>query len=273
MGMGGSLFYAPSIPPRKEYNARAAHALHLPEEEPVLALYDDTLFGGAEDGFLITTERLCWKNIWEYPRQITWNELDPASISPGGGQVNLSGGQVNLDFDLTAGLAAFLIEMAARRRTPAIGPYRDAAPIAETPEAGALKGDRLISLARMYIGEFPDIFYHPSIPWSKSGRARSAHEAHLPENEPVAVLYDDTVFGSGEEGFLLTSRRLCWKNFSEEPTQLSWGEIEPSTIETRRNHVRIMNGAIQITGQPSLVPAVAKLLRAAAEEARRGTGI
>jgi len=147
MGMGGSLYYAPSIPVRKENNARDAHALHLPDEEPILVLYDDTLFGGAKDGFLITPERLCWKNIWEHPRQLAWPDIAPASILAGGGQVHIAGGYLNVDCELTGGLTAFLVEMAARRRSPAIGPYRDPALVPEAAEVwtgvdAALKGSR-----------------------------------------------------------------------------------------------------------------------------------
>jgi len=48
MGSASSVFYAPSIPHKKLGKARAVHALHLTDDDPILVLYDDTLFGGAE---------------------------------------------------------------------------------------------------------------------------------------------------------------------------------------------------------------------------------
>src|SRR4051812_44741867 len=87
LGMGSSMFYEPSIPPEKAANARRAHAMHLPEEETILALYDGTMFGGAQDGFLITPQRLCWKNFWEHPRQLPWDELDASTVSPQPGKI------------------------------------------------------------------------------------------------------------------------------------------------------------------------------------------
>ena len=72
LGMRDGVHYAPDIPPAKEAAARAAHAAHLPESEPVLVLYDDTAFGSAKNGFVITAERICWKNLFFHPHQIPW---------------------------------------------------------------------------------------------------------------------------------------------------------------------------------------------------------
>lgn len=61
---GADAFYlAPSIPPKKERNVRALHAAHLPAHEPILGLYDGTVFGAADNEFVITARRLCWRNI------------------------------------------------------------------------------------------------------------------------------------------------------------------------------------------------------------------
>src|SRR5262245_4439852 len=98
----------PSIPAEKERNARAVHRGHLPESEPILVLCDSTLLGGGDDGFLISTERLCWKNLWEHPRQIPWSEIDPARVERDGGAVAIAGGRISVGLELAAG-AALLI--------------------------------------------------------------------------------------------------------------------------------------------------------------------
>ena len=81
-GADDSLYLAPTIPPKRELGARLAHSAHLPANERVLALYDDTVFGTGEDGFVVTAQRLCWKNIKGEARSIEWRFLDPESVIP-----------------------------------------------------------------------------------------------------------------------------------------------------------------------------------------------
>jgi hypothetical protein len=270
MGLGNAVFYAPSIPPAKEAAARAAHLLHLPAGEPVLVLYDGTLFGGAENGFVVTPERLCWKNLLEHPRQIAWRELETASIVPGNGHVGVSGGAIQAMNELVPGIALFLVEMARRRGNPDAGPYRSGA---EAPPEGALLAvPHLTSLGRKHLGEVEDIYYHPAIPASKLKKARAMHAAHLAPAEVAAVLYDDTVFGSAEEGALLTPRRLCWKNLTSEPEHAEWHQIEPSSISSSGNLVYVAGRALQFTSRAPLCVPMAELLAALVTEIRGGKG-
>ena len=105
--------------------------------------------------------------------------------------------------------------MAGWRRHDPGGPYRRGADApADTAEGHAAAVARLTARVRPYLGEVEDLFYHPAIPASKLQRARGMHAAHLPRREAVAVLYDDTLFGSAEEGFVLTPHFFCWKNLS-----------------------------------------------------------
>jgi hypothetical protein len=268
MGMGSAVFYAPSIPPAKEAAARAAHALHLPESEPVLVLYDGTLFGGAENGFVVTPERLCWKNLLAHPRQIEWSELEAAAIVPGSGRIVVAGGVIDAMNELVPGIALFLVEMARRRGNPDAGPYRSGA---EASAEGALVAvPHLTALGRKHLGEVEDIYYHPAIPASKLKKARATHAAHLSAAEVVAVLYDDTVFGSAEEGMLLTPRRLCWKNLTSEPSHAEWHQIEPDSISASGNLVYVAGRALQLTSRTELCVPMAELLVALVAEVRGG---
>jgi hypothetical protein len=69
------LYLAPEIPHRKEVNARKVHAATLPAEEPLVLLYDDTVFGAADDGFVVTPVRLCWRNFTESPQSFRWGDV------------------------------------------------------------------------------------------------------------------------------------------------------------------------------------------------------
>lgn len=73
----GSVFFAPQIPEKKEDSARRAHIVHLPDPERILALYDGSMFGNQEGGFVITARRLYWKNKNETACSIMWRDIDP----------------------------------------------------------------------------------------------------------------------------------------------------------------------------------------------------
>src|SRR5262249_2068462 len=113
-GARNAVYYAPWVPREKEATARAVHGAHLPQTEPFLAVHAASGCGGAEAGFAVTAERLCWKNLFEHPRQIAWCELEPRSILAGGSHVAVAGGGVQLSGDLVEGAARFFADMAAR---------------------------------------------------------------------------------------------------------------------------------------------------------------
>jgi hypothetical protein len=272
LGEGGSVYYAPSIPPAKADHARRIHAQHLPESEALLVLYDGTVFGSAENGFVVTAARLCWKNLFEHPRQIEWSALDPAGVEPGDGSVLVAGGSIGTLSDVVpAAAAAFLHEMAARAGGGNAGPYRVGADRPHADDEGArVTLSRLVSLSRSYLGEVSDIFYHPAIPPAKLQKVRTTHRRHLPAAEEIAALYDATVFGSAENGFALTTRRLCWKNLADEPGSREWHEIDPDIVAPSGNLVHIGGAEIQLDERGDRVVRAAALIAAVAREARPG---
>lgn len=262
-----SVYYAPEIPPKKEAGARRAHALHLPEGEPILVLCDSTVFGGADDGFVITPARLCWKNLLEHARQIAWEELDPATIATLPDGVGVAGGKVLLDEATARGAAAALRELAARFGGPRADPYRGEASI-EGASGALLSVTRLVAVVRRQLGEIDGVYYAPTIPPRKLRQARETHRAHLAADEEIAALYDDTLFGSAEEGFVLTTARLCWKNIAEESATLPWASIEPPTIVVDQNRIQLGDRTLDVVMHAPLAPRVAALFAMLAREAR-----
>lgn len=266
IGMGGRVFYAPSIPPEIEATARFAHDRHLPDEEAILVLHDGTVFGSAEEGFLITQERFCWKNPWESARQLTWSELDRDAIKRETGKVILADGEIALSGEHVLGVSRFLLAMTGVTQGATLGPYRDL----KRPSALAmatLPGERILELAHDLVGDVRNVFYARAIPEAKLRRARAAHAAHLPSDEPVAMLYDDTYFGSAEEGLLLTSKRLCWKTYAEPATQLPWGVIDTETISASGAYLEVMGAELKLSSWSDLSGRMALLLRKIVEEA------
>jgi len=271
MGEVDPVYHAPSIPRAKEERARRVHAQHLPESEPILVLYDGTVFGSAENGFVVTAARLCWKNLLEHPRQIGWSEIDPASVEPDDdGGIVVAGGSINAIGGLApAAAAAFLREMAARAGAGSDGPYRlGAVRPRDGDEDAPITLSRLVSLSRSYLGEAADVFYHPAIPPAKLAKVRATHRRHLPAGEEIAALYDDTLFGGAAEGFALTTRRLCWKSLADEADAREWRQIAPDTIAPSGNLVRVNEAAIQLNTGSERVVRVAALIAVVVREAR-----
>ena len=60
-----NVFLFEHIPSKKLTNAKQKYAFEMGNDEDVVLLYDDTLFGTAKKGFLLTTKRLYSKNILE----------------------------------------------------------------------------------------------------------------------------------------------------------------------------------------------------------------
>jgi hypothetical protein len=265
-----SLYVAPLIPADKEERARRVHALHLPPSEPVLALYDATLFGSAENGFLLTPERICWKNVLEHPRQVAWAELDGARVAAREDRVEIAGGFVRVA-DAAAPVAARVVvafaAFAAAHRGAAGSPYRrlgDAAPDGV---------GRLVRLARTHVGEIASMHYDPAIPAAKLRNARVVHAASLGVEERVAVLYDDTLFETGQEGFLLTPRTLCWKNLVGPPESRPWPTLRREDVQlggASGTVLHVSGVALSISIGAELVARVAALLWSVIGEAAHG---
>lgn len=112
--------------------------------------------------------------------------------------------------------------------------------------------DAVLALLRQHFAGADSISLCPSIPGKKELGAREAHARHLPTNERVLMLFDDTVFGSGDEGFLVTSRRLCWKNAADRPRMVEWKQLDPDSMYADRRRLVLGTHAIEITGDESV---------------------
>ncbi len=265
LGPEPSVHFAPDIPPHKEEGARGVHRSYLPATEPIVVLYDGTLFGSAENGFVLTPERICWKNLLEHSRQVSWADLDPTTVSAEKDAIAIArGGVSQVDPELAAGTVRLILAMMERYVRPDAGPYRNHADAAEIP--------RLTALGRRLVGELEDVYYHPAIPPRMLENALAIHAGHLEAGEPVAILYDDTVFGGAKEGFLITPRRLCWKNTASDPEAIEWQHIPPETLEVEGSRVHILGAIIQLTTNEHLAAPVASLFGAIAGEARGTAG-
>ena len=242
------VYLKPDIPPRKLRSAREAH--HL-AEELILVLYDDTMFGSGKDGFVLTASGIHWKNFLEEPQCISYAQLDPETLSVSGFIFELAGGQINIT--MSRGLQDILLELLQKL---AKGGQQDAE---SGPSAAMSLAQQISREALAVLGKADKVFIHPNIPPRKLSTVRKIHAGSLEEGEPILVLFDNTVFGGGSEGFLITPQRLCWRNTAKQPNAVRWTRLDRFTIQAEKKQVMLHKHEISMNTQAELTGAAAEL--------------
>ena len=114
LGTRDSLYFDGSIPEKKLNAALETHGKSIGR---VLVQYDDTLFGGADDGFVLTGTALHWKNLAEEPQAVRWSDLDPATLGTEDSAVKVGSQKIDLVLEqgqaMIAELARLIADLAA----------------------------------------------------------------------------------------------------------------------------------------------------------------
>ena len=117
LGAHDSLYFEGNIPKGK---LKAAYETHGANIGRVLVQYDDTLFGGADDGFVLTGAMLHWKNLAEDPKALRWSDIDPATVGAVDNSVTVGDQKIDVVLDqgkpMIAGLVRLVGELAAWAR-------------------------------------------------------------------------------------------------------------------------------------------------------------
>ena len=138
-----SVSVCPHIVPKREQAFRTVHAVHLPERERILALFDATPFGSGEEGFVITAKRICWKNPGELANAIEWCDVESDVISPEPPRLFLGNESILIDDEAALDACADVFHLLALSST--------------IPQPG-LSGRILATLSNVpdYYGEFAE---------------------------------------------------------------------------------------------------------------------
>ncbi len=116
----------------------------------------------------------------------------------------------------------------------------DAARIPMTEES-------VLDLLRQHFGDgIESVFVCPHVPPKKERAARRAHASHLPAHERILALHDATLLGGGDEGFVVTVRRLCWKNPGQPARSIEWQDLAPDSLFVDGSRVWVDGDAIVI---------------------------
>jgi len=82
-------------------------------------------------------------------------------------------------------------------------------------------------------GQIDRLFFMEGIPPKRLANAKQSYAQGFEADEVPIFLWDDTVFGSAKDGFLLTDRRLYQKNFTEDASSSELSEIVDFDISTK----------------------------------------
>lgn len=155
----------------------------------------------------------------------------------------------------------------------------------ETPEVGedcvAMNDTAIVAYLRPLLTGIYSTWVHPTIPEKKVANVRKAQGPHLPPQETILALYDGTAFGSASDGFILTSKRLAWKNQLEDPHFLEWSHVDEDEVYVEEDKIvvgRARLDTLYSDDDESLytwVEAIQTLARSARppEERRRGASV
>lgn len=120
------------------------------------------------------------------------------------------------------------------------------------------------TISDLVVQHFPDRSFvkRPTEEHSLLPRLRKIHHDHLPKDEPVLGFYDDTLMGSGKSGFVITHKRLCWKNTLFPPQYILWQHLITDDLKTDDKKVSFMRAEISITLNDSVLDCLPAFLKA-----------
>ncbi len=164
----------------------------------------------------------------------------PVAKGPGGGKkVNIAGKSAASGSVMAAATSSL------RNRPAAV--EEDEEEDEDDDEEFEWTEENIVAYARECLGEHDSLFYDPNIPGAKLKAARGVHKGTLDRDERVLVLFDDTVFGGADDGFIITTEQIAWKNVMEDPKHFAWDEIDADEVEWSEEGLTVMGEAIQVS--------------------------
>ena len=248
--------FVKDIPIRKR--EKAWRSMNVREEaDAICLLYDDTIFGSASEGLVVTSEAVYFKNIMEHPVRLRLDKVEEVSLVKDD-RLSISG----------YGCECHMLEKKTKR---ALCKALDGLG-AELADLGVTFGDDS-SAADAVLRCFPDIKNNEDVYVGDNIPDRKRMNAHraLCVKEPVSdicVLADATVFGGAEEGLVVTPKAIYFKNSFESPSRIPLEEIR--RVEVLKKNLTV-NGLTfsSIGGElERAAPLLAKGIRSLARKSR-----
>lgn len=94
----------------------------------------------------------------------------------------------------------------------------------------ALTDAHALTHLRAVVGGLEGVYCSPSIPIKKLNNAKRAHATHLPFDEAVLVLYDGPSLGMLGSAFLITTKRVCWRDRIGVTRFVEWKAVDAELV-------------------------------------------
>jgi hypothetical protein len=127
--------------------------------------------------------------------------------------------------------------------------------------------DAVLDLLRLHFSDCEAVSVCPHVPPKKEHAARCAHVVHLPPRERVLALYG-TLLGDGHDGFVVTAKRICWKNLGEPACSIKWTELDAESLDLDGHRLFIGDDTLAIV-EEEILEACAKAFHVLAVSAVR----
>ena len=205
------------------------------KKENVIFVFDDTVFGAADDGFLVTDKNIYVHNMDEAALKISLAEINSCSIKKtlfnrrivlnGNAEIQLTGYDrpaAEKMRDLFKEIRATFCGQAATTVSAPASTELPANTARQQKDSGSDSNlqEYIRSLDEKY-GYLDKVYFN--LQREKNQRKiNSARQAYASEatNENVIFVFDNTLFGSADDGFLVTDKNIYvhnmdeWKTFS-----------------------------------------------------------
>lgn len=254
---------------KKMENAKASYAPYQ-TETPIL-LFDNTAFGSAKDGFLITDRSIYVHNMMSKGWSRSYQEIE--RMSYGGSEIIIDGKPVDInliggkergafyDFveliiivfkyggkfavndenihlsQAAAETVAMKLEVSASVNETAKPPVRN------TDQAVEEIRSAVLSIKNQGIRKYVFIENESENVNKKFQNARQAY-ANLEPDEKTILLFDNTAFGGAKDGCLLTNRRLYIHNMLEKPIVIDLNSL--LSVELNGSKLLFNQHALQV---------------------------
>jgi len=242
------IHYRGAIPEDKL--AKVCEVYRLSDPGSVLVLYDDTLFGGASEGFIVTASQFGFKAISTDPQLVTFTELNPGDVQYDGQQVTVRGEIVAMTGNVAAlktGLGQALRQTVHATKSGGLsGPYRRGPGSPQARKKPSLLWQETLTILQRVLSKHGSLYYQGHIPSRKLRNVVKLHGIEDPNH--VLALYDDTIFGSATEGFVITHTHLFFKGIADDPLSVELDLLRATDIEHDGHQLRVKGKKIEMSG-------------------------
>lgn len=223
-------------------NACTSYVLEIDKAEEILFVYDNSRFGSAKEGFIITDKGICCKNRMDNPWSMELRYIDSVKVKDSN-KIVLNNRVIEFAHIKTKEqlyemrdlleLIIFINTMELDNNEEEKSPIMDY--IMES--LNSIKSENL----RKYL------YMHTEgrIAEKKFNNAINSY-AELEENEKPLLLFDSTVFAFGNSGFMITTKNIYSKEAMAKPIRFNLGAVY--NVKFKDNNFYINSVLLKLNG-------------------------